>query len=256
MRAILTIAQETILLLRRDFIFLPLVLLTIGVVLFAKTASLWSIYEQHKFLYDICFATLHLCGSLATIYWSTKLFSDSRQDGSLEMLLSAPIRRWTVLLGRYLGLAFILAIYCMTSALFIQFVTRYFFGYAWFNSRELLAILFYFEAWLVVAALGTMFASMGGQTTALFSTSLLWFIGLTSSGFALAIDNEQAVAREVAQMIARVWNLQNFNLGSYVGLETFPSAHDLVVRLLYGISIILITLTIGCIAFQKKDTTV
>lgn len=254
MRHMLTIAQETVLLLRRDYIFLPLVLVTMAIIWFAKTAGLWSVYEHHKFLFDICFGTLHLSGSLAAIFWSTKLFSESRQDGSLEMLLAAPVGRVSVLLGRFLGMALVLALYCLISTIVIQVMTKFFFGWGWLNPRELLTVLFYFEVWLVIAAVGVMFAAMGSQTTAFFSTGIAWFVGLTSGGFALALTKEESpIAREFVGFVAKIWNLQNMNLAQFVGMEMFPSPQELWMRCLYGVAVILITLTIGAMFFNSRD---
>src|SRR5271169_3241497 len=105
LRAIRVIALETFLLLRRDRIFAPALVLGLAACALALLASDWSIEDFSKILYDVGYFGFQITGGLVALVWGTKTVGDSRQEGSLEVQLAAPISRFTWLIGKYLGLA-------------------------------------------------------------------------------------------------------------------------------------------------------
>src|SRR5438876_929135 len=110
LRSVIEIARETIYLLKRGPIFIPTIVFSIIVSAFATIASTWGVAEFRKILFDIAGFGFHLTGNLIAVIWSVKVLAVARIDGSLEVQLASPVSRSAWLLGRFLGIFFLLCL--------------------------------------------------------------------------------------------------------------------------------------------------
>src|SRR5690606_34381136 len=109
-KVVSVIAWETFVLLRRDKIFVPALVISLLISVLANLASDWSVEDFEKILFDIGFFGFQMTGSLVAIFWGAKIISDSRQEGSLEVQLAAPISRGSWIIGKYAGLCLCLVV--------------------------------------------------------------------------------------------------------------------------------------------------
>jgi hypothetical protein len=108
--------------------------------------------------------------------------------------------------------------------------------------------------WLVLAACATMFASFCRQPVAMFATLALWALGLVSSLVARTLLPQTPPAtRRVVGFVARVWDLQQFNLVQSVTEGPWPTRGELSVRGAYGGLLVLIMITLACFIFSRRD---
>jgi ABC-type transport system involved in multi-copper enzyme maturation permease subunit len=247
------LARETLILLRRDKVMVPALLGSLLISGFANLASDWSVEDFQKILFDIGYFGFSVTGALIAIFWGTKVLSDSRQEGSMEVHLAAPINRSTWILGKFTGLKLCLfLVLCGFLVLWQALMLLNDFG--WMTASQILLFLFMYVGWMVCGALGMAFATAAGQTTALFCTLCLWVCGLSSASISQTLSSETPEStRLIVQVIARVWNLGQFSLiDSVVGTAPLD-LRDLGLRLAYGVLLILLFLTIACLVIRKRD---
>lgn len=253
--ALRVIAWETFILLRRDRAFVPALVISLIIAAFANLASDWSVEDFVKILFDIGFFGFHLTGSLVAIFWGAKLISDSRQEGSLEVQLAAPVGRGTWIIGKYLGLCLCLI---TLAAIFLVIWQGLMLlnQFGWMTSHQLIVYAYLVLSWLVQGALAILLASVMSQALAMFSTLCLWLVGMASALVANTVSPDSpAFTKGLVSTIARIWDLQQFNLVDYVQTKAWISQEDLMIRLAYGAILILIQVSLSVAIFSKKDVT-
>ena len=197
---------------------------------------------------DACFT-----GAFVAIFWGTKMVSDSRQEGSLEVQLASPISRSSWLLGKFLGLSFGLILLAILFLIAWQLV---YFGWrmGWLKSSELAIFGLLTIAWFILGAMAVCMATMASSAIALFSSVWLFVCGLLSGPImqALAPDTPEST-RRLVEGLAGLWNLQVFNLANYGAGPQSLSQIELLNRLGYGFALIVFFLGTACLVFQKRD---
>jgi Cu-processing system permease protein len=252
---LLNTASTTLTLLRRDRIFVPIVLSAMAIAIFAQLASDWSVAEFSKVLNDIGFFGFQMTGTLVAIFWGIKMVTDSKTEGSIEVELAAPISRSTWLLGKYLGLVaafFLLAIVILVAWQAMMLLN----DFGWMSQPELVALGFTILGWAVMGAVALLFGCIARQAVALFVTLALWLAGLTSAMIANTLSQDTPEStKTIVQGIARAWDLQQFNLASRASQGAAIPWPDLSWRLAYGVLLVAITLSLACALFSRKDVT-
>jgi ABC-type transport system involved in multi-copper enzyme maturation permease subunit len=249
----LRIAWQTFTVLRRDRVFLPALVLGILIIALAQLAGQWGIEEYFKFVYDLGTTGFHTIGAVVAILWGTKMIADSRQEGSLEVELAAPVSRTTWLLGKFFGLCLALVLLGAILILVWQgLLTMYNFPPFEYKSVVIMAMLL--MGWFVLAATAVFFAALTSQATALFSCLCMWLAGLVSTPIANVLSpTTPESTRKVVTAIARFWDLSRFNLGSYAFAGTFPSRTELLWIFAYGCFLSGALLGLACIVFSRRD---
>lgn len=248
---LVTVAQFK--LLRRDKIFVPGVITAVVVSWLAYYASDWSVENFRKVLYDIGYFGFHVMGCMIALFWGVKTINDSRQEGSIEFELAAPISRQSWLVGKYAGLAACLFVFGVVLTLIWQGWSLLF-GVGLMTPPQLRLFLFMVLDWLVVGALAVFCASFLRQAVALFVALMIWVIGLATSPIAqtLAADAPEAT-KAIVHGVTRVWDLQQFNLIDEVMSSGPAEVAELWIRAAYGGLLILSLMTVACLIFRRRD---
>jgi Cu-processing system permease protein len=253
MRTTLAIAAETFLRLRRDRIFLPALLVGVGLLSLSGLASYWGIEEFYKILYDMGAAAYLFTGATVAIFWGNKVVADSKQEGSIEVQLASPVGRSTWLIGKFLGLAmglFLLAIGFLVAWQLIYAAWTL----GWIKPNDLLIFALLTLVWLILGALAICLACVASSGVALFCSAWAFLAGLMSAPIMQALSAETpASTRRAVEIIAGLWNLHYLNLASFGGQSHFVSPSDLLSRVAYGLALCVFFLALACAAFQKKD---
>ena len=256
MRSIIVVARETFLLLRRDKMYLPAIVIGVAFIMLANLASDWSIEDFTKILFDIGAVGFHLVGAVVALFWGTKTITDSRQSGALEVQLSLPIGRPQWLIGKFTGLCLSLLSLGVVLTICWGFF-MYFNRFGIMTSKQVMVFALLMLNWIVIAAVSVFFASFCSQTVALFNATALWVAGLASRSVAETISPQtpELTAKSV-KFVAQFWNLQIFNLADFVNpstIATFPPARELAWRGLYGLSLVVLLLSVACVIFSRRD---
>ncbi len=253
MRTLFSVAGETFLRLRRDKIFIPALLIGLGLLGLSGLASFWGVEEFFKILYDLGSTAYLFTGATVAIFWGNKIVSDSRQEGSLEVQLASPIGRSTWLLGKFLGLSASLILLALVFLIAWQGVYLYY-NMGFIHKPDLVLFGVLTMAWFVLAALSILFATMATQAIALFCSLWMFVCGLVSAPVMQALSPETpAATRKVVEVIAGVWNLHLFNLSQLAIMHAVPSGPVIAARVGYGCILIAFFLAAACVAFQRRD---
>lgn len=254
MRTLLAVAAETFLRLRRDKIFVPALLIGIGLLALTGLASFWGVEEFFKILYDLGTAAYLFTGSTVAIFWGNKIVSDSKQEGSLEVQLASPIGRSVWLLGKFLGLFFALLLLALGFLVAWQGIYLSY-GIGWMRDVDLVMFALLTMVWFVLAALSIFFAALATQAVALFCAIWMFVCGLISGPILQALSPETpAATKQVVGIIAGLWNLHLFNIAQSMDRYFIPQVPaDIGLRFGYGLLLLGFFLAAACLAFQKRD---
>ncbi|MFY7929034.1 MAG: ABC transporter permease subunit [Oligoflexus sp.] len=253
MRAILSIAVETFLRLRRDKIFLPAALIGLGLLSLSGLASYWGVEEFFKILYDLGTAAYLFTGATVAIFWGHKIISDSRQEGSLEVQLASPVSRSAWLIGKFLGLMAGLLI--MSGIFLVGWQGIYSaYGMGWMPTKDVIIFLVLGLSWLVMGAVSILFASLASGAIALFCSIWVFIVGLLSAPVMQALSPETpASTRKLVEIITGIWNLHLFNLSSYGSAKQFVGTQDILSRCGYGFLLVACFIALACLFFERRD---
>ncbi|MBC7661388.1 MAG: ABC transporter permease subunit [Chitinophagaceae bacterium] len=254
MSTLFAIAFETFLRLRRDRVFIPALLVGVGLLALSGLASYWGVEEFFKILYDLGTMAYLFTGSIVALFWGNKIVSDSKQEGSLEVQLASPIGRSTWLLGKFLGLTTVLIF--LGILFLIAWQGIYFsYGMGWMKPFDLALFGTLTLVWIVLAALSIFFASIATQSVALFCSIWMFVAGLISAPIMQALSPETPEeTRKVVQVIAGLWNLHLFNISQSVVKYHIPVVpDDMGYRICYGLLLTGFFLSCACVGFQRKD---
>lgn len=253
MRSLFFISKETFLLLRRDQVFLPVIVASILIAAFANLASSWTFTDLRKVLFDIGIFGFHLTGGIVALFWGHRMIADSRQEGALEVQLASPVSRSAWLLGKYLGLAFALLVLGALMLAIWQLLMALN-GFGLMTRPEFLTFLFTILGWLVLAALALLLATFSSPQVTLFAALCLWVAGLSTSLVEATLTPETPeITKKAVGLMARYWDLQQFNLVDWTTLDLQVTAHDLAWKGAYGLTLILLFLTAGALIFKRRD---
>ncbi len=253
MRALSSVAWETFLRLRRDRIFLPAAIIGFGLLAFSGLASYRGVEEFFKILYDLGTASFLFTGATVAIFWGNKIIADSKQEGSLEVQLASPISRSVWLLGKFLGL--LAGLICL-ALIFIAAWQGIYLGYGmgWIPGKDILIFSLLTVVWIVMGAVSIFFSSLAQSAIALFCSIWMFVAGLLSAPImqALAPDTPP-MTRKAVEILAGIWNLHSFNLGSYGAAPAFVGRMEILQRLGYGCLLVGLLLSLSCFFFQRRD---
>jgi len=252
-RQTLVVASETFLLLRRGKIFLPALVAGIMIGFITNLASDWSVEDFRKILFDIGAFGYHITGAVVAIFWGTKIISDSRQEGAIEIRLAEPLHRGSWLVGNYLGLAAgLLSLAAVLLAVWQGLMLLNRFG--WMDQNEIMVFAFLTLLWLIVGAVAIFFSSFTNSAVALFGSLCLWFVGLwTPSVAATANTDASPLATNLLNGMAWVWNLAQFNLSEQLVSKSLPPPEALLWLAVLGGSTILLLLALATAVFSRRD---
>lgn len=252
-RTLSSLAQETSSQLLRGPIFLPAVFLSLLLAVFAGLASSWTVSDFRKILFDIGIFSFQIMGSFIAMFWSLRILSLTRIDGSLEVQLASPISRSLWLIGRFLGVSYALFISGMIMLVIWQ-ISMLLNDFGWLKASETMALTLNIVAWWVVAAMTLVFTVFCGMATALFAACSLWIVGLMSEALAQSMVHEDSVALSTFfSNLSKIWNLQNFSRSPSFFVEHGSYAFVLTVAL--GLSLVALFLSLACVLFSKTKST-
>jgi ABC-type transport system involved in multi-copper enzyme maturation permease subunit len=250
------LSKESFLILRRDRIFVPVIVAGLAIAYFANLATGWGLEDFKKILFDIGLAGFRVTGAVVAILWGVRMISDPLQDRSIELRLAAPSARFIWILSRFTGLSICLL---STGAIFtgVWQVLMSLNNFGAMSNAESWALGLLVLEWLVLGALGILMGTLAGFSTALFVTFSAWIAGLMAPLVAATMDPAiDPTQKRFVEFIADVWNFQRFNIIDQLesGTRTVTLS-DLIPRLTWAGTVLLGCLVLASWVFQEKDLT-
>lgn len=250
---ILAVAQNTFREAMRDKVLYVLLFFAGAAILGSKAIGWVSIGQDVKIMKDISLAAVLIFGVLIAIFVGTNLVYKEIDKRTLYTILARPMRRYEFILGKYLGLAFVLALVTtiMTGAgaLYVaalggSITLTYFFA----------ALLIYCEL-LLVTAFAVLLSSL---TSPILGALIVFSVFLFGNATNILVDLPQQLDNGLAKPLMRavyyaVPNLSNFNIRAEAANGVDVSMGYVAWAVLYGAIYTALLLILASLAFEKKD---
>lgn len=250
---ILAVAQNTFRESVRDKVLYVLLLFAATAILGSKALGWVSIGQDEKIIKDISLAAVSLFGVLISIFVGTNLVYKEMDKRTIYTIICRPMHRFEFILGKYLGLAFLLllvtAIMVIVSALYVVALggsvdAVYFYA----------AILIYFEL-LLITALSVLMSCVASPILAALIVFSLYVVGHATRIF---VDLPDQLKGSFSETLFKVLyyvfpNLSNFNVRAEAANGVPVELGYVVWAMVYGVIYTGMVLAIAAIAFEDKD---
>ena len=172
---------------------------------------------------------------------------------TIYLLLSKPIKRSSILVGKFVGFSWLLALLVILETLCIL-ALLWFFGFA-ITSFFFLAVVGIFIKLLAILSLILFFSTFISPILALFMTLASYVIG--HSGYVI-LEHSLTDGSPYFHMFARVVlgifpNLESLNLKNYVATDAIISMNLIYISFALALGYIAIVIFLGASIFQKRS---
>lgn len=211
-----------------------------------------SLYQNVKVVKDVGMSIISLFGVFTAIFLGVTTLYKEIQLRTVYTIVSKPIRRWEVLLGKYIGMVFVLFSVVVLMSVFLYCITFTLeFRFDW---SLLPAIFLIFIELCIVAALAVFFSSFSTPFLSGFFSFGLFLVGRVSyelGQFGERSKNE--IFKSFATGVQKVFDLEGFNLRTEVvhGLPVYM--HDVWYPVAYAFFLIGLSLFVSTLLFRKRD---
>lgn len=219
LRRITAVAGNTFLEAVRQKVFAVLLIFALVLIYGANYFTEFSFQEQFKFLKDLGYASISLTGLLVGLLGASQLIPGEIERRTILTALCRPLRRWEFIVGKYLGLATLLAVMVAIMAIAVGGVLGW--KEAQLIAREgsdpavaeaiqkeardprlLQAVLLVEMKLAVVAAVAVFFSTIATSTTFVMAMTLMVYL----IGHLESVAREQWLeSGEVASWMAKVF---------------------------------------------------
>jgi ABC-type transport system involved in multi-copper enzyme maturation permease subunit len=246
----------------------PLAIAGFGVLMVASSylISQMTAGQDLKIVKDLGLAALSLLGLLIAVFIGIGLVAKEVEKRSIYSLLSKPVTREQLVLGKFAGLTMTLAVNlaAMSAALYAVLMYYQFTASpsqlaAWpappTDPRLLIAIALVFAELALVTAVALFFSTFAGPLTAILLTLSLWVAGHFNADLRRF---EEVVDAPAAAYVAKVLyyvlpNLAPFNIKAEIVHGVPVAASHVWLTLAYAVVYITLTLLGAMAIFRRRD---
>ncbi|MDP1946365.1 MAG: ABC transporter permease subunit [Nitrospirota bacterium] len=253
MRSLVVVAGNTFKETVRDKILYNLVffaILLIGASLLLGTLTMG---EQSRIINDLGLAAINLVAVIIAIFVGIGLVTKEIDRRTIYTILARPITRVQFILGKYLGLAFIIAV--NIAIMFTMFL-----GTVWVSGNVIYGSLFQaveliLVETLLVMAIAMFFSTFSSSTLSATMTIGVYVIGhLTSDLKAIAEKSHSQLTEAVLTALYYVCpNLELLNIKGQAASGVLVEMGYQLTATAYGVLYAGLLLTGACLIFQRRD---
>ncbi len=237
----------------RDKVLYVLLFFAAASILGSKALGWISIGQDIKIIKDISLAAVLVFGVLIAIFVGTTLIYKEVDKRTLYTILSRPIRRYEFILGKYLGLAFLLG---LVTIVMTDVAVLYVFAFggsidiAFFYA----ALLIYIEL-LLITAFSVLLSAL---TTPILGAIIVFCVFILGHATEVLIDlppnfDDTWTKYMLEGVYYVVPNLNNFNIRAEAANSVIPSFSYVLWAVLYGLVYTGMLLILSAIVFEDKD---
>jgi len=252
-RAVLAIAQLTLREALRKRVFVNLAVFAALMVGVSLLMTGLTIGQHQRVIHSVSFTVLAVVGNLLAVFLGAGLIAHEVERRTLYTIVSRPIRRWVFVVGRYLGLASVLAINTLIGGLLVKVVLMIS-NYPAFEHFMVSLCLIYAEM-LIVLSISVVFSAFSTPTLSATFSFCFWVIGRLSVELqelaVLAKNDGLATAMNAAySVLPNLGRLDPMNLLIH---NELPDGGHVGMLLLYTLLYIGVMLAAACWTFERRD---
>jgi ABC-type transport system involved in multi-copper enzyme maturation permease subunit len=241
---ILNTFKETI----RNRSLYNIVLFIFFLLLISFIVGNWSLGERVKIIKDFGMTAISIFGLLIALFIGIHLMQREREHKTIYIILSKPIKRWKIVLGKYLGLSYtiIVLIFLMTiSFYFVLFLAG---DFSW---TLLIGILLRLEEILIIAALSLLFSTYFSPLLSAVFTILFYFVGHLSAVLKIYMEQDFSIIYKTVYYI--VPNFERFSLSDLLFKQIDILLLNILTISLYAFFYILFILSVTILIFNRIE---
>lgn len=252
MKSVLIIALNTFSEARHNKVLFIALGFAAVLIIFSLFMGEVSLYQNEKVVKDIGLASISLLGIFVSIFMGVTSLYTEMEKRTIYTIVSKPIYRYEILLGKYLGMIIVLSWIVVLMSIFLQGVT--FFIESKFDWALMPAIGLILVELLVVGAIAIFFSSFSSPFLSGLFTGSLFMIGrVTHELGQFGERSKNELFRFLATNIQKIYDLEAFNLRDQAVHKLPIYAEDIWNPILYATFLISLLLFLSVILFQKRD---
>jgi len=238
---------------RRNKILLNILIFAVFLILFSFIVGDWSMGHQVKVIKDIGLSAMSIFGLLIAIFIGIQLVIQELKERTIYLIASKPIKRWEIIIGKYLGLSITLFINIIFMSIALWCI-----GYIMEGSIDfslIPAIILIYVEILLIIAFSLLFSSFTSPTLSAIYTFIIFILGHLSPFLRdyVKIYPDKGFHWLIKIIYYIIPNFENLNLKLAVVEDVSIPPNFLSYGLLYGLLYICLILLITCLIFRKKD---
>lgn len=254
-RALLAISFNTFREAVRNKVFGSLVFFAILLVASSFALGQMSLHQEVRVARNLSLFTTSLFAALIAVYSSITLLHTEMERRTIYTILSKPIRRWEFMLGKYIGIQWLLwvmvaVLFGVSSAVITAQGGQVTSQMMWAHGTLALQLL-------IVTALALFLASFSSPLLSGLITMAIFVAGNLISqleDFRQLLAEQQNPMRHGVDLLTYILpNLESLNLSIEVTHSTPISSEYLFAATWYALSYAAITMCLGMLIFSRRD---
>lgn len=253
MQSLVVVAGNTFKETIRDKILYNLVFFALLLIGASVLLGTLTIGEQSRIINDLGLAAINLVAVIIAIFVGIGLVTKEIERRTIYTILARPITRVRFILGKYLGLGFIVAV--NIAIMFAMFLAT-----IWLSGNVIYGSLFQaveliLVETLLVMAIAMFFSTFSSSTLSATMTLGLYVIGhLTGDLKGIAEKSQSQLTETVLTALYYVCpNLELLNIKGQAASGIFVDMGYQATATAYGLAYAGLLLTGACLIFQRRD---
>ncbi|MEW6203130.1 MAG: hypothetical protein AB1546_14220 [bacterium] len=236
----------------KDRLIFSLLITGVMLILCSLLVAELAFVQRVKVITDVGLAAITLTGIIMAVFSASNLFAREIERKRIYSILSKPVARWQLVIGKYIGAVFSLTLNLVLMTIFLL-ILLYIDSQVWETAIFKAALLIEMEL-LVVAALAIFFSSFTSSLLSLFYSFLIFVAGNMIEDIRAYWQIKSIIGRAVAKAVYYIVpNLETFNIKQEV-VHHLPVPFTVIGgAMLYGALYIIILIAAAVWMFQFRD---
>ena len=237
----------------RDKVLYSLVVFAIIIIASSHIITPLTLGEMPKVIQDLGLAAIALFGLLVVIFVGTRLVYDEIDKRTIYTIITKPVSRGEMLVGKYLGEA--LVVLFIFGIMVFFYLLNVFVTVGHIHYKLFIALVFILLELLVMIAVVVFFSTFTTPVSSGIFSFFIYFIGHTSRDILVFAKLTKS---EIIEVFARIIyfiipNLSNFNLKAMAVHNVQFDRSFLYFSASYGVIYIIILLLISILIFSRRE---
>jgi len=253
MHRVIAILENTFKESLRQKILLLLIIFAVLLIIISVFLEPFALGEAPKILRDFGLGATALFGVLTTIIIGSALVHKDIEKKTIYTVLSNPVKRGEVILGKFLGLSAL--VFLLVCAMLIMHQLVIFIYEGTFDLRMLISLPFTLIEVMVLLGILLLFSSFSSTTMTSIMGVIFFVVGHAMPDLKLFADQTQVPAiKTIAYGFYYILpNLENFNLRIDLAYGLPLYWDQLLFSILYGLIYVILLLYITKIIFEHRE---
>ena len=239
-------------LIRRKTLFVIL-FFAITLIMTSLILDTLSLEQGEKIIYDLGISAAAFFGIIATFFLSQAILASEIESRTMQFLLSKPVNRTQVIIGKFLGLIFLL----------LTIITGM--GLLWFGliimkgsaipTNAVLALVFIFFELIFLASVTIFFSTFTSPVISLLCGVMIFFSGhIIETVYRFGQNHSSNMIKKVTNIAHYIIpDLSQLNLKNHLGDEFPFEAGQVAVTTIWFLLWVTLFITLSIYIFQKKE---